>query len=316
MNGFQLTRENYRSVAKTIAPLIVLACVFALAGCGGDDSAVSADSLANAKKTWNGANYVAMGDSYTAAPRIPKQTTKQTPAACGQSESNYPHDIQKMIESKSFSDRSCSSATVTNLYTPQRVRGGSNYPQGIDLKADTQLVTLGIGGNDIPLTQLLSYCIKEASPEAPCDPASAVQQAGASFEDAIVALERIFPDVFSGIKQRAPKAVVVLVGYPQILPEGDESCVAKTHISVEGMSYVNEQVQKLNSLLKSQATKNAQHYVDTYGPSKGHDACQEPSKRWVEPIDAQGRADPFHPNKVGQTNFALLVMAELAKIKR
>jgi lysophospholipase L1-like esterase len=308
--------QNNRRFALIIVALIVLTCTLALAGCGGSDSKVDGDSVAAAKKSWAGVNYIAMGDSYTAAPQLPKQTTQSTPRGCGQSDSNYPHVIGKFVKAKTFVDRSCSGATVTNLYTPQRVRGGSNYPQGIDLKPATQLVTLGIGANDIPLTQLLSYCVAEASPESPCDAASAVQQAGGSFEEAFVALEKILPDVFSGIKAKSPKAVVVVVGYPKILPEDDESCVEKTHISVESMAYVDQQLQKLNAVLKKAATDNGQYFVDTYGPSVGHDACQPANKRWIEPIQALNDVDPFHPNSTGENNFALLAMAQLAKVKR
>jgi hypothetical protein len=39
--------------------------------------------------------------------------------------------------------------------------------------------------------------------------------------------------------------------------------------------------------------------VDLYSPTLGHDACQLPGIRWLEPVAAPLAAAPVHPNVLG-----------------
>ena len=68
-----------------------------------------------------------------------------------------------------LADASCSGATTADMTAPQDVTPGpANPPQFNALTADTQIVTLQIGGNDISFTSILENCAT-ANPFAhPC----------------------------------------------------------------------------------------------------------------------------------------------------
>jgi lysophospholipase L1-like esterase len=294
-----------RHQTRPAIALLTLAFVTLLSGCGPKEK--------GGVDAWHGAVYAAMGDSYTAAPRLAPQTTRLTPSGCGQSASNYPHLIARRLGAVDFSDRSCLSARVGDLGGVQVVAGGRNKPQGEDIGEQTQLITLGIGGNDIPLTQLLGWCISAATAKKPCDAVGAARQAGRPFEDSFGRLADVLPQVFDEIARRAPKSTVLLIGYPMIVPRrGSRRCVAKTRIAANGMLYIDRQTRRLNAVLKKAAYTAGAEYVDVYGPSIGHDACQAADIRWIEPADAKFHADSFHPNPLGQRRVADLVIAKLA----
>jgi hypothetical protein len=70
---------------------------------------------------------------------------------------------------RSLADVSCSGAKTDDMTAPQDVTPGpANPPQFNGLTADTQIVTLQIGGNDIGFTSILQNCAT-ANPFAhPC----------------------------------------------------------------------------------------------------------------------------------------------------
>jgi hypothetical protein len=49
-------------------------------------------------------------------------------------------------------------------------------------------------------------------------------------------------------------------------------------------------------------------YVDTYKPSIGHDACQGPTQRWVEPLAPVPPTYPVHPNQAGMDAVSQILL--------
>src|SRR5918999_4136726 len=101
------------------------------------------------------ADYVALGDSYTAGPLIPLQIQ---PFGCLKSNNNYAHIAQRELAFAEFRDPSCSGAETEDMTQPQGVTPGPNPPQFDRLDADTQIVSLGIGGNDIGFSEIAENC--------------------------------------------------------------------------------------------------------------------------------------------------------------
>src|SRR5579871_2216979 len=110
--------------------------------------------------------YVALGDSYTAAPLVPRQLVGA--GGCFRSDHDYPHDVQRALNVASFADVSCTGATTDNMWRHQGVLGGSNPAQFLALPASTTLVSLGIGGNDIGFTTILLHCLSLSPNGSPC----------------------------------------------------------------------------------------------------------------------------------------------------
>src|SRR3984957_383706 len=100
-------------------------------------------------------SYVAVGGAYTAVPAIPYPTGPT--GGCGQSNSSYPYLVARTLGLQ-LTDMSCSSATITSLTAPQPTSDGTNPAQLSALSTATRLVTLGIGGNDVGWTRIITRC--------------------------------------------------------------------------------------------------------------------------------------------------------------
>jgi lysophospholipase L1-like esterase len=254
--------------------------------------------------------YVALGDSYVAGPLIPTQTG---PPGCARSDHNYPSLVAKALGTAVFRDASCSGATTRNMAGAQAVTGGSNAPQLDSLTASTDLVTVGIGGNDIGFGEIITTCAKLSSTNlvgAACR--DHYRRAG---RDQLV--ERIkntgpkLAAVLKGIAERAPKARVLVVGYPGILPDSGPGCYPLVPFSAGDVAWLRGVTKSLNGMLAQQAEKADAEFVDLYRPSIGHDVCTLPGTKWVEGLVPTSPAAPAHPNALGMRAGADAVLEHL-----
>jgi hypothetical protein len=62
-------------------------------------------------------------------------------------------------------------------------------------------------------------------------------------------------------------------------------------------------------MLADQAGANGAKVIDAYTLGIGHDACQLPVVRWVEPTVPASPAAPYHPNLLGMEAEAQLLVA-------
>ncbi len=112
------------------------------------------------------ANYVALGDSYAAGPLIPNPVL---PLGCLKSSNNYPRLAAPAIGQGAVRDATCSGAKTTHMENPQNVSpDGPNPPQFNRLDANTQVVSLTIGGNDIGFSEIAQNCITLNPFGSPC----------------------------------------------------------------------------------------------------------------------------------------------------
>ncbi|WP_055586522.1 SGNH/GDSL hydrolase family protein [Peterkaempfera griseoplana] len=272
--------------------------------------------------------YVALGDSYTSAPQIPRQYG--TPVGCARSSRNYPSLVAAALglPGADFRDVSCSGATIDDLTAPQTTSDGTNPAQLDALSARTRLVTLGIGGNDVGFIQVLTRCVQQgmlhslgmsgsagagATPgDAPCE--DSYTSAGRDELRQRVALAgRRLGDAVEQIRLRAPHAQVLVVGYPALVPAaGDGSaCTGLLGLAPGDVAFLRSREQQLNDELRRRAEAAGARFVDTWTPSRGHDACTAPSVRWIEPLIPAAEAAPVHPNARGERGMADAVLRVL-----
>src|SRR3954452_4353419 len=154
--------------------------------------------------------FTALGDSYAAGPLIPVQLP---PFGCLKSSSNYAH-LAATRMSIALRDPSCSGAETDDRTNTQGFPPGPNPPQFDQLAADTQLVTVGIGGNDIGFSSLAQDCFSPSSPTG--SPCKNKYTAGASdqISQRIAATAPKVASVLQGIHSRSPQARVFVVNYP------------------------------------------------------------------------------------------------------
>ena len=243
-------------------------------------------------------SYVAMGDSYTAGPGI-TPVSPTAPPECGQSLANYPHLVAAALN-LSLTDVSCSGAK-TEDFTVSQFPGVP--PQFDALSPSTEIVTIGMGGNDNNLFgTLVEKCtlldIGKPNEGAPCREAEEgfVTE---TFEKTKGPQEEALREVH----KLAPRAKVYLVAYPEITPINGY-CPTAIPWTTEDLRWFHFQVQaRGNANLALEALKNNAIYTETFIQSFGHNACEEIGKRWIEPLFGS-KTFPVHPNALGQEHDA------------
>jgi lysophospholipase L1-like esterase len=251
--------------------------------------------------------YVALGDSYTAGPFVPNQLLDQL--GCLRSDHNYPHLVAQ-AKGWALRDPSCSGAVTDDLSSPQPILGGVNPPQLDALVPGAAVVSLQMGGNDIGFTEILVRCATLLPFGTPCR--DLYTQGGTDQLAARVAAAATkVGAALAEIRRRAPGARLLVVGYPAILPDVAPGCWPLLPVAPGDVPYLRSIEKALNAALAAQAASAGAAFVDTYTPSIGHDACQLPGTRWVEPVLPLAPAAPVHPNSLGMAGMAAAVLAAL-----
>lgn len=262
-------------------------------------------------------DFVALGDSYSAGPLIPEQ--RPDPVNCLRSTNNYPAFLAGYLAVGTYRDVTCSGARVRDFTHTQTtvIPGAYNPPPQLGaLSAATDLVTVGIGGNDFGLFgSLTSVCPSVASQDpqgAPCR-AHFTKKNGVNtkYRDA----KRIQRHVGRGLRQihaAAPHATVVLVGYPHLLPASG-TCAAIPFAKGD-YAFARHLQYLLNRSLRGAAARHHATYVSTYGVSRGHDACAG-AKAWINGPQNTATAAAYHPFEKGERGIARAVYHHLTGLR-
>ncbi len=251
--------------------------------------------------------YVSLGDSYTAGPLIPQQVD----ANCARSDHNYPSIVAAERKVTAFKDVSCSGATTDNMWKAQ----GTNGPQLDALNRGTDLVTVQIGGNDVGFSSIIGTCARLSSQDPTGDPCRRYY-ASSGIDQLAVAVARTAPKidaVLRAVHARAPHARVLVVGYPDLLPDDGSGCYPSVPFAAKDFAYLRDTGKRLNLMLRLVADWDRAQYVDTYGATVGHDMCKAPDVRWIEPLQPASPAAPAHPNAKGEEAMARAVLERLDK---
>ncbi|HTW15959.1 MAG TPA: SGNH/GDSL hydrolase family protein [Nocardioides sp.] len=273
-----------------------LAFALTLAGCGGDPEP-SADVPDPVRVPPSSAaperSYVALGDSYTAAPLISSDPVTD---GCLRSSVNYPALVAEEL-GYALTDVSCSGATTANLRTPQATTTGDVPPQLDALEEDTALVTIGLGGNDDSVFARLIGCAT--------DQTSCRDRAG--LEAAVDGLGDHLTDAIAAVRERAPQAEVVVVGYPQII-DADASCADRFPLPDAVRPFLAGLNERLHTVQQRAARAAEASYVDLYDASADHGVCAD--EPWVNGLETKpGVGLAVHPLAAGQAAAAELVLA-------
>jgi lysophospholipase L1-like esterase len=256
-------------------------------------------------------HYVALGDSYTAGPLIP--LPRLDPPGCLRSTADYPAQLAVRLLVRSFTDVSCSGADTSNMASPQSIPFGTNPPQLDALDQDTDLVTLGIGGNDSGVFgTLVGTCpgLRAADPSGnPCQQRFTVDGID-TIKAKIAQTQDNVATVLAEIHARAPHAKVLAVGYPRIAPPSG-TCPGILPFADGDYAWLNSVEEALNGAISAAAAADGKtSYVDTYTPSLGHDACA--ADPWVNgQYNNLLAAAAYHPFFAGMKGIAQAIFASL-----
>ncbi|MFJ9347556.1 SGNH/GDSL hydrolase family protein [Streptomyces sp. NPDC101237] len=252
-----------------------------------------------------GIRYAALGDSYTSGPVIPTQVD----ADCARSDHNYPSLVAAARHVSAFKDVSCAGATTAEMWKAQ----GTNGPQLDAVRRDTDLVTVQIGGNDIGFGSIIGTCATLGATDLAGNPCQRYYNASGT-DQLTVRIAQTAPKVdkvLRAVRARAPHARILVVGYPDLLPDDGSGCYPTVPFAAKDFPYLRDVGKRLNLMLRLVAAWNGAGYADTYGPTVGHDMCKAPADRWIEPLQPASPAAPAHPNAKGEAAMAGAVLARL-----
>ena len=296
--------------------LLVAIALTSLSACsfmdrGANDSGADEPEIVEKAEEALVQRYVALGDSFTAAPFVPDSVNAE---GCFRSTNNYPALVARAMPQVELVDVSCSGADTTHLSTRQRTpTGGVLPPQLRALTPETDLVTLGIGGNDFNVYGTLIARCPELIPRDP-QGAPCRDEIRAGGSDSLLAdIERTgrrVTKVLTEIRERSPQARILLVNYPRLTPTRG-GCEALP-LARGDYRYTLTIATALDRSLRDAVEKADAdaELVDLWTASQGHDVCSD--EPWVNGAQTDlTRALAYHPFAVGQEAAAELVLETL-----
>ncbi|PXX71753.1 GDSL-like lipase/acylhydrolase family protein [Nocardia tenerifensis] len=222
------------------------------------------------------ADYAALGDSYSSG--VGTSEYRPDSGSCLRSDFAYPALWAKSHPVGSFLFAACGGATTQDVRDSQL---------GV-LSDRVGLVTLTIGGNDAGFARIVSSCIFPAS-DAKCD---------AAVNEGIAYANNTLPGRLDGlykeIKTRAPKAKVVVLGYPRLF----ERATCPLSFSLHKRDALNHGADELDRVIAARAQAAGFVYANPVPRFAGHGICgQDP---WINALNIAEPVESYHPDRDGQ----------------
>jgi hypothetical protein len=269
---------------------------------------------------------VALGDSYTAGVIRAAGGTFEFPRdGCERTDRSYPQVIDRDLGGLfELTNVSCGAATIANVAdTPQDpidrhmppFSEDPDYPfptvppQSEAVGPATDVITVGVGGNTLGFDEFLTKCAQLGSESAgagtPCKDAL-----GAGVPTRLKTVRQDYDRMLAVLHERAPKAKILAVGYPTVIPEDTSRCnfgdpTQFGTITSGDLDWLRtDLVEPLNkTIADSTSAQEAANFVDLYTSSRNHSVCDE--SKWVEGFFTLPDQLSFvHPNTLGHRNAA------------
>ncbi|GAA3489089.1 SGNH/GDSL hydrolase family protein [Streptomyces cremeus] len=317
-------------MARFRTRLALLGSAAALAG-----TALAPVQLAGSQPAAAAASYqwVALGDSYTAGVIPAAGDTFEVPRdGCERTDQSYPQVIDRDLGSLfDLTNISCGAATIENVTFRAQEPIGRHLPpfsqdpdhpfppvppQSEAVTSDTDVITVGAGGNTLGFADILFRCLQLADGSGgvgtPCKDA---------LTDGIPArltkVSQDYDEMLTVLNERAPRAKILAVGYPTVIPKDTSKCGYGNweqfgSITRGDLDWLRTDVMEpLNKAIeKSAGTQDSASFVDLYDSTLNHSVCD--SDKWVEGIiTPPAQPSVVHPNARGHRNAADHVTAAM-----
>jgi lysophospholipase L1-like esterase len=275
--------------------------------------------------------WVALGDSYTAG-AVPAagEEYEQPRDGCGRTDHSYPQVIKAALGSRvALKNVSCGGATIASIDHTAQTPSGHHFPPlskdpdypfskvPLQVKAvspATDVITVGIGGNSLGFGEIVKKCVelglKALGQGAPCK-----AHYGDQLKGRLDKVGAEYADMLTALRRAAPRARIITVGYPHLVPEDTSKCIPGSlfgfgTVTRDDLAWLRvTALEPLNAMIRARTAQQHGQYVDVYTSSKGHSVCDKlGGNNWVEGIlDTSGRFALVHPNTKGHANVAALV---------
>ncbi|MFD3444745.1 SGNH/GDSL hydrolase family protein [Microbacteriaceae bacterium 4G12] len=242
---------------------------------------------ADADSERDGIAYVALGDSYASG----QGGGDYSDGRCLRSSAGYPALLDAEPGINLVADASCSGDTIADLLSEQL---GA-------LSADTELVTITIGGNDLGAIRVAAVCSVSPS-SADCrtmlTAALTLLEPGGELEQRLLA-------TFARVRAEAPNARIIATGYPDLF-EGTAFGTGSFATGADNESLIatlQGATRSLNAdieaaVLAERRAGSDIAYADVTGAFAGHGVGS--ADEWI----LSTGPDVFHPEAVGYVAYA------------
>ena len=212
--------------------------------------------------------------------------------SCDRYSNAYPALWAANHNPENFQFAACSGAQTDDVLTKQLAA----------LNADTTLVSITVGGNDVGYVDVLVACTLEG----PLRCASEVNSAEDKVRTELPAkLDRLY----GAIAIRAPHAKVVVLSYPRLYDVAAAPCPA---CWIPHAPSINAGADLLDDTIATVARRHGFTVADVRPAfAAGHEICDHDS--WLNAVELFAISHSYHPNGAGQAKGYLPVLAAAAR---
>ncbi|MEV0675631.1 SGNH/GDSL hydrolase family protein [Actinosynnema sp. NPDC050436] len=302
-----------RDLARRLVAVLSVVCAAA--------PAVLSAPTASAASRADAVRWAALGDSYTAGVFVGEPSPALGLAdrdGCDRTTDAYPGLVDRELaefppgRAVELTDVSCGGAEIRHVARDAQQPGSpvdpparAGWPEvdpqvkraGLD--EETDVVTIGVGGNDLPFGGLLATCVQRGAAGQSCkDFYENPADGGESIEDELSRIQDDYIGMLVEVHSAAPNAKVITVGYPAVLPDDADDCATGdltelATITPDDVDWLRGVLERLNGTVRQVSGFFGDRYVDVHSSSTGHDACRPADEKWVEGIC--GDAGEFWP---------------------
>ncbi|TQL70083.1 lysophospholipase L1-like esterase [Nocardioides albertanoniae] len=224
--------------------------------------------------------YAAVGDSFAAGngTRNPDLSL-----ACSRSSDAYGPQIAAERASTTLVFPACGGA----------VTGDVVNTQSKSLSAETDWVTISIGGNDIGFAELLLSC------GSSFDEPSCLAKVDEVNQRIDTELGAKLDAAYDSVKQGAPGATVISIGYPRFFG-ADISCPDADGISPNEATALNGLADNLEAEIADRSRVAGIQHINPIQQFSGHDICS--SSPFLNGKAELSATDAYHPSPEGYSN--------------
>lgn len=226
------------------------------------------------------ARYVALGDSYSSGLGA---GGSYTGGSCERSSSAFPALWAATHAPATYLSLACAGATTATVVSGQ-------LPA---VPADTTLVSVTAGGNDVGFTTIMTTCALQGT--SACT--AAVDRAESA---ATTSLPGQLDATYRAIVARAPGARVVVLGYPAFYQLHVWYCVG---LSETSRAKIDEGIDLVDRQLAAAAGRRGFAFADVRGAFTGHQLCS--GSKWLHAADLAHLQESYHPTATGQAQAYL-----------
>jgi lysophospholipase L1-like esterase len=223
-------------------------------------------------------NYVALGDSYSSG--VGAGSYSSSSGSCDRSANAYSALWAAAHGPASYMSAACAGATTASVISGQLSA----------LSSATTLVSITVGGNDVGFSSVMETCVLHST-------STCVSAIAASESEIASTLPGQLDSVLAAISAHAPKARVVVLGYPHLYDlSRSPACLG---LSTTDRTDLNDAADALDGAIQAAAQRHGDVFADVRNQFAGHEICDSGS--WLHSVNLLDIDVSYHPTAAGQS---------------